>query len=190
MLKPNQTRVLLLDFDGVLHSPKAIAGARPLREPEQIRTGWPSKFEHLPILGEMLRGHPEIDVIVSSSWRHYLNTEQLADLLLPIKPWFAGTVTEGDRDLAIQECLAENDIQDYIVLDDQPLFFRDEWPTLILCNPERGIADPMVRAKIWAWLQIGWPSHTPNDLSFLKRCEKTACDAGRWSLGRLVQALN
>ncbi|MEG0936415.1 HAD domain-containing protein [Comamonas sp.] len=153
MLQPHQTRVVFLDFDGVLHPPKAIAGAQPPLTPAQIQQGWSGTFVHLHVLQKLLEGHPEIAVLVSSSWRSYLNAEELKELLNPISPWFAGAVRKGNRDEAIKEWLEQHSIQDYVILDDVAKFFPGVWPRLILCNSALGISDPAVQQKLQLWIQ-------------------------------------
>ncbi|MEG0046113.1 MAG: HAD domain-containing protein [Comamonas sp.] len=155
MLKPHQTRVIFLDFDGVLHPPKAISGAQPPLTPAQIKQGWPATFQHLHILKARLEERPEIAVLVSSSWRSYLNDAELKELLEPISPWFAGSVKKGSRDEAIKEWLEQHLIQDYVILDDVAKFFPGSWPRLILCNSALGISDPAVQARLQYWILHG-----------------------------------
>ncbi len=152
MLKSHQTRVLFLDFDGVLHAPGAIAGAKPPQTPAQIRAGWPKTFEHLPVLARMLSGYESVGVVVSSSWRQFLKEPELAELLASIRPWFAGAVRHGARDEAIREYVSEHAIEDFAVLDDVLRFFPGSWPQLILCNPALGLSEPRVQAKLNEWL--------------------------------------
>jgi len=157
MLKLHQTRVLFLDFDGVLHPPKAIAGARPPLTSAQIRDGWPLTFQHLPLLAQLLQGHEDLLVIVSSSWRLFLSEEELGELLHPIAPWYAGALHPrlAQRDEAIKDWLAQYNITEFAVLDDVPKFFTgypSQWPELIVCNPALGIADIEVQQKLQAWL--------------------------------------
>ncbi len=152
MLKPHQTRVLFLDFDGVLHPPRAIAGAKPPQTPTQIRAGWPQTFEHLPVLASLLAGHEDVGVVVSSSWRHYLKEPELAELLESIGPYFAGAVQHGSRDEAISAYVQEHAIEDFAILDDVQRFFPGDWPQLILCNSALGISDSSVQQKLNGWL--------------------------------------
>lgn len=157
MRTTEQNRVLFLDFDGVLHPPKAIAGARPPLTPAQIRAGWPQTFEHLPLLAQLLQAHTDVCVVVSSSWRLFLSEEELGELLSPIAPWYAGALHPRltQRDEAIKAWLAENSIKDFAVLDDVPRFFTgypSQWPELIVCNAALGIADIQVQQRLQAWL--------------------------------------
>ena len=150
-------RVIFLDFDGVLHPPRAIAGARPPLELHEIRAGWPATFQHLGILTDLLQEHLDIAVVVSSSWRIFLNEAQLGELLAPISRWYGGSVGSPQigRDVAIRAWLEHNAITDYAVLDDKTKFFpgpAESWPTLILCESETGISDIRVQQKLRDWM--------------------------------------
>ncbi len=150
-------RVIFLDFDGVLHPPKAIEGAKPPLEPQQILNGWAGTFEHLGVLKNLLQGHPDVAVVVSSSWRMFLKDAQLGELLAPIAPWYGGSVGSPylARDVAIGTWLELNDIREFAVLDDKEEYFpgpSGKWPTLIGCDSERGISDVGVQQKLQDWL--------------------------------------
>lgn len=147
------SRVIFLDFDGVMHPPRAIAGARPPLEPHEILTGWPATFQHLGILQKMLEGHADIAVVVSSSWRMFLTDEQLGELLEPIGWLYWQPSCRSRR--CIRAWLEVNAIADYVVLDDRLRFFpglEKDWPSLILCESELGISDPAVQKKLEEWI--------------------------------------
>lgn len=147
-------RVIFLDFDGVLHPPRAIAGAKPPLSPQQVVQGWPETFQHLPILVELLRGHQDIAVVVSSSWRMYLDDAQLGELLEPIADWYAGSIGSPylGRDVAITNWLSLHSVSDFVVLDDVQRFFPGDWPTLILCESSVGISDACVQNQLDEWI--------------------------------------
>lgn len=176
LLAEQCSRVIFLDFDGVLHPPRAIAGARPPLEPHEIRAGWPATFQHLGILKDLLQEHSDIAVVVSSSWRIFLNDAQLGELLAPIARWYGGSVGNPHigRDVAIRAWLELNAITDYVVLDDKPKFFPGppgSWPTLILCESETGISDISVQQKLRDWMN----RHTA--------CNSSAASVERQSFG-------
>ncbi|MBF6631731.1 MAG: hypothetical protein ITG01_11345 [Comamonas sp.] len=152
MHKQHQKRILFLDFDGVLHPLRAIAGAKPPQTPAQIRAGWPQTFEHLPVLVRLLAAHENVGVVVSSSWRQFLKEAELVELLESIRPWFAGAIRHGARDEAIREYVREHSIEDFAVLDDVANFFPGSWPQLILCNRALGISDLAVQRRLKDWL--------------------------------------
>ncbi|WP_418921987.1 HAD domain-containing protein [Comamonas testosteroni] len=155
MLKPYQSKALFLDFDGVLHPPDAIEGARPPLTSDQIRRSFPGTFQHLPILRDLLHKHDEIAVIVSSSWRLFLSDAELIDLLAPISTWFAGSLSRyKGKDEAIRDWLAHHQVNDFAVLDDVAQFFPEGSKSLILCDPRRGLSDPVVQERVKRWLQF------------------------------------
>ena len=151
------TRALFLDFDGVLHPPSAIAGAKPPLTPAEIREGWPLTFEHLPLLATLLAGQTQLAVVVSSSWRIFLNDPELGELLPPISPWYAGSVglPYRGRAEAIGAWLrAHPTVGDFAILDDTASYFPGTWETLILCDPEQGLGNPVAQSKLEAWLSL------------------------------------
>lgn len=143
-----------MDFDGVLHSPGAIAGAQPPLTPVEIQRGWPDTFMHLPLLANLLKDYSDVAVVVSSSWRMFLDDIELGELLKPISHWYAGSTgnVHLGRDKAIKEWLRHNTIKEFIILDDVESFFPGNWPMLILCKPNDGISDLHVLQKLQAWL--------------------------------------
>jgi len=155
MLKPHHSRALFLDFDGVLHPPEAIEGARPPLTSDQIRSNFPGTFQHLPILRDLLHKHVDVAVIVSSSWRLFLSDAELIDLLAQISTWFAGSLSRyKGKDEAIRDWLAHHQVNDFAVLDDVAQFFPEGSKSLILCDPRRGISDPVVQERVREWLQF------------------------------------
>lgn len=155
MLKPHQSRALFLDFDGVLHPPEAIAGARPPLTSDRIRRNFPGTFQHLPILHALLHKHDDVAVVVSSSWRLFLSDAQLNDLLAPISMWFVGSLSRyKGKDEAIHDWLALHQVNDFAVLDDVAQFFPEGSKSLILCDPRRGLSDPVVQERVRGWLQF------------------------------------
>ena len=150
-------RVIFLDFDGVLHPPQAIEGAKPPLKPHEILQGWPATFQHLGILKELLHDHPDVCIVVSSSWRMFLNDQQLGELLSPIAHWYGGSIGSPylARDTAIRAWLELNRTLDFAVLDDKPEYFPDAaaaWPTLILCDSNSGLSNDRVQRQLRAWL--------------------------------------
>ena len=59
--------ILFLDFDGVLH-------------PSSIAADHPDDFSKLPLLENWLRQYPEVDIVISSSWREILRMEALREI--------------------------------------------------------------------------------------------------------------
>ena len=150
-------RVIFLDFDGVLHPPSAIAGAKPPLRPSEIRRRWPLALQHLHILRKLLEGHADIAIVVSSSWRLFFSDVELGELLSPISAWYGGSIgrPNSGRADAIREWIGSNPIKDFAVLDDKQEYFPgppDSWPTLILCDGELGLSEERVQQRLLEWL--------------------------------------
>lgn len=62
-------RVLFLDFDGVLHPVPAVPTNRVVNGKPVMRAIQVLPFEWLPVLAQLLRPHPDVRLIVHSSWR-------------------------------------------------------------------------------------------------------------------------
>ncbi len=88
----------------------------------------------------------------------FLNDAQLGELLIPIAPWYGGSVGSPylARDIVIRTWLELNNIREFVILDDKAEYFPgypDAWPTLILCDAERGISDERVQQQLRSWLE-------------------------------------
>lgn len=133
--------LLFLDLDGVLH-------------PFIRRADWPHEesepFALLPRLLSVIDDFPQVDVVISSSWRLIegaLETE-LPDALRrrvigctpeirrPVRSYYpAGYTPEPVRFLEIEKYLrnCEQPDRPWVALDDDPSLFPVGCPQLILC---------------------------------------------------------
>lgn len=109
--------ILFLDFDGVLHSIQAEEG---------------EGFQHIPALEAVLRDHPSVNIVISSSWRYHESLEQLrlrfsddiAKRIIDVTPTLEPTWQQFARFLEISAWLEKNDyFGDWIALDDQYIEF-------------------------------------------------------------------
>lgn len=141
-----EQRVLFLDFDGVLH-PTLAQDARD----ERIETGL---FGWLPTLAKLLRPHPEVVIVVHSTWRYTHNDEELRELLEGISDRVVGSTPPGPRYESIQAWLSmHRSMTDYRILDDETLEFPDPLPAeLVVCDPRMGVTAPGVQAALRQWL--------------------------------------
>jgi hypothetical protein len=138
-------RVLSLDFDGVLHP--TGEGAQRVAV---THFGW------LPHLQRLLGPHPEVMLLVHSTWRHQYDLEELRMLLGDaLGPRVVAAAPAGDdRWLAIQAWVSEQAVTpDLLIVDDA----REEFParlpfTMVVCDPATGLSDPQVRESIQRWL--------------------------------------
>lgn len=141
-----ELRVLFLDFDGVLH-PTLAQDARDKR----IETGL---FGWLPALTRMLRPHPDVVIVVHSTWRYTHNDEELRELLESISDRVVGSTPPGPRYESIQAWLRlHRSMTDHRILDDETLEFPDPLPAeLVVCDPRMGVTAPGVQAALRQWL--------------------------------------
>ena len=141
----NRQRILALDFDGVLHPTGEGAQRVAVRH-----FGW------RPYLERLLISHPEVMLLVHSTWRHQYDLEELRMLLGDaLGPRVVAAAPAGnDRWLAIQAWVAQQAGEpDLLILDDA----REEFPatlpfTMVVCDPATGLSDPQVRESIQRWL--------------------------------------
>ncbi len=109
-----------------------------------FRWSWP--------LAELLEDHPDVQIIVHSSWRNFMRDPALKALLGPLEGRYAGATPRLGRWQSIQHVIEEKQLQNYCILDDRASEFPPDLPELILCNPDDGVYDPAVRDKLRAWL--------------------------------------
>lgn len=142
-------RVLFLDFDGVLHP--------ALDEDEVLPPGLVpcTHFGWLPHLEQLLRPHPDVRVVVHSSWRYTHNAEELALLLGPLGKRFVGATPRAPRWESVNWFLHLNkQVKDFRILDDGASQFPNPPPPqLVLCDPHHGVSDPLVLQRLGRWLR-------------------------------------
>ena len=141
-------RALFLDFDGVLHP--LVSDTYSSDEPvvHAVLFGW------LPRLASVLRDHPDVGIVVHSTWRRTHNLEELRELLGPLGSRVLGVAPEGARHASITAWLAQNPrITDYRILDDDCVEFPEPPPAeLIRCHPGRGLTEDRVLLALKEWL--------------------------------------
>ncbi len=134
--------IFFLDIDGVLH-------------PEIMGT---DELCHLPALEEFLREFSHIELVFSTSWRVVYPydellalfspdirkqvigaTPQYEDIPLPIREGLSGFTRQAE----IEAWLLMNQInEEFIVIDDCPSEFSQDWAPLFLVDKMTGLAQP------------------------------------------------
>lgn len=142
------SRLLSLDFDGVLHPQMPSSAA------EQV-----PPFCWLPVLAEVLAPHPDVCVLVHSSWRYVYSPDELRDILDSLAPRFVGTAPRGPRYDSVLWWLQLNPrFASVRILDDDASEFPTPPPAeLILCDPRMGVSDVHVKTTLTAWLERRLP---------------------------------
>ncbi|MBS1210584.1 MAG: hypothetical protein H6R19_2982 [Proteobacteria bacterium] len=145
-------RLIFLDFDGVLHS---------------VRNA--QLFEHVERLAQVLAPHPEVHIVVSSSWRNAHDEEELQGFLWPLAERMLGVTPQlasALRQHEIEAWLNDNatrhaaedaagcEVSDWIAIDDMPRLFKPGCPWLLATDPLTGM-DQKAWAYLQSWLETG-----------------------------------
>ena len=136
-----QTRLLFLEFDGVLH---------PARDGADIS----QHFLWLDILVQLLAPWPDVGLVVRSTWRYIHTPAKLRALLGLLGPRFVCRVPRGPRQKAIEWFLHLIPcFTNYLTVDDAPNeFTASAGERLLVCHLSAGISEPWVQAQIRARL--------------------------------------
>jgi len=139
--------VLFLDFDGVLHPD----GEAALDENFRLLPN-PNLFCWKGLLHELLKPHPEVQIIVSSDWRRLFDDESLVRLLGPLGNRFVGVVeTLGSpRSQEILGEAARRSIERWVALDDHVSVHEAarEDCRFIACDPRLGVSNPETQKRL------------------------------------------
>jgi hypothetical protein len=143
-------RVLFLDFDGVV-SPGPITEPGMRAVPVHV-----PHFAWVPLLAKLLEPHPDVGVVVHSSWRANYDDDELSELLEGLEDRLIGaTPRHLARYPSILMWLAAAQARlPYRILDDDPSEFPSPPPPeLILCDPNAGLSGTRVLSALRDWLQ-------------------------------------
>ena len=144
--------ILFLDFDGVLH---------PNNQPDLL-------FVWVPRLAMWLDAWPEVDVVISSSWRVHHPQDEMVERLGPVigarvvgcTPWVRQerddnaypavktTVLTHERQLQIEAWMTSSwdPGRAWVALDDMPYLFEADCGRLVVCAGRQGISRENVQA--------------------------------------------
>lgn len=136
-------RVLFIDFDGVMH---------PLNKGKT--------FTNTHLLWDILRRIPDLQIVISSSWREHYAFERMVGLLTReggevLSPRIVGVTPQTANTSRGQECvqwLINSNIQDsqWLAIDDDPNLFKGFEDRLICTNPRLGLTEQDVERV------VGW----------------------------------
>jgi hypothetical protein len=143
-MKSESAPVLFLDFDGVTHP--------DLCKKDQL-------FQSLPWIEAVLRRHPGVLVVLSTTWRtlHPLNelkdyfSRDIAQRVLGGTPlinlydlaWYPVPISARSRQREIEAWLHQNRRLDYpwIAIDDRPWWFESECRNLLVTSALTGFTE-------------------------------------------------
>ncbi|WP_458766333.1 HAD domain-containing protein [Cupriavidus basilensis] len=146
-------KYLFLDGDGVLHPVSALESFA-MGMPRSVAVRHGRLFRWVSILDELLYG-TSVQIIVHSAWRRLITTAELLQYLGPLANRYSGmTNLEMSRWEGILYSVGRLGLREeqWLVLDDHATYFPDPLPQqLVLCDPELGIWEQRVRARVQAW---------------------------------------
>lgn len=121
---------IYLDFDGVLHGVPYTKEA----------------FELLPAFEDVLRAHPRVEVVITSSWREQFSFEEMRTWFSPdVQHQVIGVTPILPEEKRVQEVRAHVKETGYrgrfIVVDDAAFEFPRNYPPLVLCGTARGLTE-------------------------------------------------
>lgn len=156
-------KVLYLDFDGVLHDEQVYFHPR-----RGIYMNTPGRmlFEWVPILEELLSPHPEVKIVLSTTWVRVKNYSFAKKQLSPALQERVVGATFHNREMRKAEFIlmsrGEQIAQDVYRRGPQTWFAIDDdhmgWPewcrdNLIRTDGARGISDPLIQHAIKTMLE-------------------------------------
>ena len=134
--------ILFLDYDGVLHPD-------PCFDTERL-------FMHAPRLDALLAQFPEVDIVLSTSWRSSRTLDQLTTPLpVTLRERVVGSTPHASqfkppphllpyrRHAECVHWLAEarQEQRDWVALDDRPSWFSPACENLVVCDSRAGLDD-------------------------------------------------
>ncbi len=157
------TKILYLDFDGVLHDERVYFHPRRgiyVEAPDRVL------FEWMPILERLLLPHPDVRIVLSTSWVRVRSVTFVIKNLSPsLQERIIGTTSGHDdidksvfsampRGLQVTRDVHKRAPLSWFAIDDNGL----GWPAwskdnLIRTNGLRGISDPLIQQAIKAMLE-------------------------------------
>lgn len=159
---------LFLDFDGTLHAGNAL-----IDEAGQVTldSGRPL-FEFAPLLVEMLRPYPSVEIVLITSWVQSLPLDRVLAHLPPelaqrvvgttkdIKPRFDDLKLGSARTYVIVNYAYGRHLKNWLAIDDSVYgaynFGSDDELVehFLLLDSKRGISDEKAQERIRAWLAL------------------------------------
>lgn len=164
-----QPRVLVLDADGVLHPAdvRVSPGRLPVFAP--ALQGRHTLFMHGYLLADILEPHPDVRVLLSTSWVQVFGMELLLTLLPSgIRTRVIGSCFDPERHgpgyaqvgrgYQVMEEVKRRGLQTWVALDDD----ERDWPeevagNLIVTDSLLGISAAPCREKLERWLDQTHP---------------------------------
>lgn len=147
--------ILFLDFDGVLHPDAAyLYGKTPVLNANGALFMWAG------LLVDALADHPDVRIVLSTSWVRLLSFKRARDYLPPVLhgrviggTWHSGADRweweQLTRHQQIRRYVNRNRVTHWLALDDDDEKWGDaDRDRLVLCDPDAGLSDPDTLASL------------------------------------------
>ncbi len=145
-MSASNKKILFLDIDGVLHPNGTVnlLADGSVSGPGAFR--WIDRFEN------RMQEHPDVSVVVHSTWRLLWETDQELKTQFPaiLAKRIIG-VTPRDvmgRFASIQAYCSSHKVQRYVILDDEPAAFPAGLPELVVGDAALGISESCTGAAL------------------------------------------
>jgi hypothetical protein len=141
--------MLFIDIDGVLHPGRQAGSLGPTAEYMRVGPlGW------LAGLAELMAPHPDVGVVVHSSWRLTYSLDELREMLGELGSRNVDVTPPGERYASILKWLRVHPGTQYLILDDDATEFPQPAPKeLVVCDPGSGVSGENVRQVLLQWLR-------------------------------------
>lgn len=161
--------LLYLDFDGVLHPEHCYW--HPRKGP-YLKAPGHSLFEHLALLEQLLEPHPEVRIVLSTTWvQTYQFSETARKLGSSLRPLVIGATfhtgmdREGFRDMPrgrqVLGDVSRRQPSAWVALDDDPTGWPDgARDKLVLTDGLHGLGEARAQMELKAKLQTLVSSNT------------------------------
>lgn len=139
---------IFIDFDGVFHPLGACSWIDHENQHHFVQAfrWWPEFRDALKPL------HKDVELVIHSTWRHQWHLDELKSFLpAEMAAMVVGTTTLEimSRGASIDEYVARNRIEHFVVVDDEEDAFAPGYAPLVVCNGTTGLSDIEVQAKLY-----------------------------------------
>jgi hypothetical protein len=151
-VRKSARKVLMLDFDGVLHRGDAYRTRRGIvsSDPSRIKL-----FEYAGTLAAALKPYPDVEIVLSTTWVEALGFNRARDAL-PEKAlrdrvvgatyhsqyYDAHRWSEIARGRQVLRYVNRHRLTKWLAIDDCLEGFETVRERLVLCNPDQALGDP------------------------------------------------
>lgn len=153
-------RLLSIDFDGVLHPHDAHYAIDDVSTASVDQLYAAGLFQHCRLLADVLSAHPDVELVVHSSWRKTHDLQSLRKLLGPLGPRLrAVTPPVLEREASVIAHMRRWHVaaQRVIILDDQPELFTSLRSQVIACDGSAGLPSAVQGLEAALQVRFGVP---------------------------------